>query len=248
VQRVARRARWPRRLAQPGEQDDGAARQRRRAGEGGRGADPADQHSGERRAGSEGDGAGKLDAPIGRGQRRRRHQGRDQRWRCDVVGNRAAGADEAEQRQQLERQEAGRGERQHRDERQRAQQLGRRHEAAPRHAVGQHAGRDREQQEGQRLRGLQQPGLAGSGAEREHGDDRRRGEADLLGRLRGEVGPGEAIEARRQDCCGGGAHGWTSFGWTLWPSLGARAASYAPIVAAEFVVDGRRSLNGVTMS
>ena len=57
---------------------------------------------------------------------------------------------------------------------------------------------NREQDEGQRQRGLQQAGLAFADAEQQHRDDGRGGQRDLLGRLRGEVGPGEAVEGRGQ--------------------------------------------------
>ena len=75
-----------------------------------------------------------------------------------------------------------------------AQRFGARHQPAPRDAVGEQAGGDREQDERQRQRGLQQAGLAFADAEQQHRDDRGRGQRDLLGRLGGEVGPGQAVE------------------------------------------------------
>ena len=67
------------------------------------------------------------------------------------------------------------------------QRLGARHHPAPRDAVGEQTGGDREQDEGQRQRGLQQAGLAFADAEQQHRDDGRCGQRDLLSRLGGEV-------------------------------------------------------------
>jgi hypothetical protein len=55
--------------------------------------------------------------------------------------------------------------------------------------------RNGEQHEGRGQRHLQQACLALTNAERKHRNDRRGGERDLLGRLRDEVGPGEAMKA-----------------------------------------------------
>ncbi len=194
VQRVARRQLRPGRLAQAGEQQHGERGQRRGNSEGGRRAGPADQRAGERRPGGEGDCARQLDPRIGSRQRRARHQRRHQRRRGDAVSDRAGRADEAEERQQRQVQQAKRGEHEDGRERRRAQRLRGDHEPAARQAVGEQAGGDREQQERQRLRRLQQAGRAGAGAQRQHGDERRRGQGDLLGRLRRQVGPGQALE------------------------------------------------------
>ncbi|MGY2936450.1 hypothetical protein ACVWZ6_006052 [Bradyrhizobium sp. GM6.1] len=61
-------------------------------------------------------------------------------------------------------------------------------------AVGQQAGGDGEEDEGQGQRGLEQAGLAFCHAERQHRDDGGRGQRDLFGRLCRQIGPGEAVE------------------------------------------------------
>jgi len=55
---------------------------------------------------------------------------------------------------------------------------------------------------GKRQRSLQQAGLAFTDAKQQHRDDGSCRERDLLGRLGGEIGPGEAglkVEGRRED-------------------------------------------------
>jgi hypothetical protein len=107
--------------------------------------------------------------------------------------------EQAQQRERRHTQQADRlRQRQDTDERHHAQHLGGGHEAPARHAIGEHARRDGQEQERQRLRGLEQPGRAGAGAESEHGDERRRREADLLGRLRRQIGPGQPVEGGRK--------------------------------------------------
>jgi hypothetical protein len=145
-------------------------------------------------AAGEGDGARQLDPRIGCRQCRARHQRRDQRRRGDAIGDRARRAEEAEKRQHRQAEQAEHGQHEHGGERRGAQRLGADHEAATREAVGEQPRRDRQQQERQGLRRLQHAGRAGAGAERENGDERRRGQADLLGRLRRQIGPGEASE------------------------------------------------------
>ena len=87
---------------------------------------------------------------------------------------------------------------QHAQHRDHAHAFGERHQRAARAAVSPYAERNRQQQERQCLRGLQQTGLACAGAEREHGDERRGGEADLLGGLRDQIRPREPLECGRQ--------------------------------------------------
>ena len=165
----------------------------------GRAPHPADQHAAERGAAGKGDGARKLDPRIGRRQQLRASPARAPaparrrcRRRCRTPRrSRAAPAAAASSAPSADQQ-------QDRRQRHRAQRLGARHQRAPRDAVGEQAGRNGEQDEGQRQRGLQQAGLAFGDAEHQHRDDGGRGERDLLGRLRGEVGPGEAVEGRRQ--------------------------------------------------
>ena len=169
-----------------------------RKAEGGRRADPADQHAAERRAAGKGDGARQLDPRIGRRQLLRGHERGHQRRRGDAVDDRAAHRDEAEQREQGQVDGAGPDQQQDRRECGRAQRFGAGHQETPRHPVGEQACGDRKQDEGQRQRGLQRSGLALADAEQQHGDDGRRGKRDLLGRLRGEIGPGEAVEGRGQ--------------------------------------------------
>ena len=176
----------------------GDDRERGRKAEGGRGANPADQHAAERGAARKGDGARKLDPRIGGGQLLRGDERGHQRGRGDAVDDGAAHRGEAEQREQGQVERAEPDQQQDRGERHRAQRFGAGHQEAARHAVGEQARRDREQDEGQRERRLQRAGLAFADAEQQHGDDGRRGQRDLLGRLRGEVGPGEAVEGRGQ--------------------------------------------------
>ena len=89
-------------------------------------------------------------------------------------------------------------EREQPEQRQRAQRFGGDHQQAARTAVGKQPERDRQQQERQRLHGRKRADLAGTGVQREHGDDRRCREAQLFGRLCGEVRPGEGGEGARQ--------------------------------------------------
>ena len=123
------------------------------------------------------------------------------RGRRDAIGDRPAHRDKAEQREQRQRQQAEPDQQQDREQRRRAQRFRARHQPPPRDAVGEQARGDREQDERQRQRGLQQAGLAFADAEQQHRDDGRGGQRDLLGRLRGEVGPGEAVEGRGQVSC-----------------------------------------------
>ena len=122
--------------------------------------DPSDQHAAERGAAGERNGARQFDPRIGRGQLLRGHQRGHQRRRGDAVGHRAAYRDEAEQRQQRQGHPAEPDQQQDSRQRRGAQRFGARHQPAPRDAVGEQAGRDRKQDEGQRQRGLQQAGLA----------------------------------------------------------------------------------------
>ena len=87
------------------------------------------------------------------------------------------------------------------------QRLGARHHPASRDSVSEETGGDREQDKGQRQRGLQQAGLAFADAEQQHRDDGRCGECNLLGRLGGEVRPGQAVERCGQARRVGGGHG-----------------------------------------
>ena len=207
VQKMARRRRRPRRLAETAERHDGPGRQRGRDAERDHGAGPADERAAERRPRREGGAARQLHAPVRRGQRLARDERGHESRRGHAIGDGAGGPDRSQERQQRQRQQVELGEGQDGDERGDPQPFGRRHEAAPRHAIGQDAGGNRQQQERQRLRGLQEPRLAGSRPEREHGDDRRGGEADLLGRLRGQVGPRQAVECGGQSRRGSGGRG-----------------------------------------
>ena len=100
---------------------------------------------------------------------RRRHQRWHQGGRCHAVSNGAADRDEAEQREQRQRHRPARsapgcGQRRG------AQAFRARHQPAPRDAVGEQARGDREQDERQRQRGLQQAGLAFADPEQDHRD------------------------------------------------------------------------------
>ncbi|MGY4419323.1 hypothetical protein ACVWY2_001748 [Bradyrhizobium sp. JR6.1] len=169
------------------------AEQRRGKAECRRSADPADQHAAERGSAGESDGARKFDTGIRGRQLLRGHQRRDERRCCDAVGDRAADCDEAEQSEQRQGHRAEPQQQQDRGKGGGAQRLGARHHPAPRHAVSQQACGNRKQDERQRQRGLQQAGLAFADAEHQHGDDGRGRKRNLLGRLRGEVGPGQAV-------------------------------------------------------
>ncbi len=175
--------------------------------ESGRGANPADQDAAERRAAGKGDGARELNPRIGRRQLLRGHERGHQRRCGDAVDDGAAHRDEAEQREQRKIDGAGPDQQQDRRQCGRAQRFGAGHQEAPGHPVGEQAGRDREQDEGQRQRGLQQAGLAFADAEQQHRDDGGRGQRDLLGRLGRQIRPGEAVEGRGQVNRLGSGHG-----------------------------------------
>ena len=181
-------------LVDAGEQHDGDGRERRGKAEGRARAPPADQRAAERRAAGKGDGACELDAGIGRRQQVRTHQRGHQRRRGHAVDDGAAHGGKAEQRQQRQIERAEREQQHDRCKRHRPQRLGARHQRAAGDAVGKQAGRNGEQDEGQGEGGLEQTGLAFGDAQRQHRDDGGRGQRDLLGRLRRQVGPGEAVE------------------------------------------------------
>lgn len=185
------RTRW---LVDAGEQHDRDGRERRGKAEGRARAPPSHQRAAERGAAGEGDGARELDAGIGRRQEVRTHQRRHQRRGGHAVDDGAAHGGKAEHRQQRQVERADRQQEHDGGERGRAQRLGARHQRAARDAVGEQAGRNREQDEGQGEGSLEQAGLALRDAQRQHRDDGGCGERDLLGRLGREVGPGEAVE------------------------------------------------------
>ena len=199
LQRMAALRRQPRRLVDARQQHDRDHRQRRGKAERRAGADPADQQAAQRRTAGEGDRARELDAahwppaataaapataPAPARRRCRR------RCRTPRRSPGSASSGRVIQPSTISASVASNA--------RRPQRLGARHQPAARQAVGQQAGRNGEQHERQGERGLQQAGLALAGAEQQHGDDRRGGERHLLGRLRGEIGPGETIEGRRQ--------------------------------------------------
>jgi hypothetical protein len=62
---------------------------------------------------------------------------------------------------------------------------------------------------GKGQRGLQQSGLSFADPEQQHRDKGSRRQRDLLGGLRGKVGPGEAVERRWQARGLGSGHGGT---------------------------------------
>ena len=169
-------------------------RQRGGKAERGRRADPSDQHAAERGAARKRNRARQFDPRIRGRQLLRGDQRRHQRRRGDAVGDGAAHGDEAEQRQQRQRQQPEPDQQQVAASAAARKRFRARHQPAPRDAVGEQAGGDREQDEGQRQRGLQQAGLAFADAEQQHRDDGGRGQRDLLGRLRREVGPGQPVE------------------------------------------------------
>ena len=207
LQRMAARGRGARRFIDARQQHDRDHGQCRGKAEGRRGPDPSDQHAAKCGAAGKRDRARQFDPRIGCRQLLRGHQRRHQSGCGDAVGDRSADRDEAEQRKQRQRDLAEPDQQQNAGQRRGAQRLGARHHPAPRDAVGEQTCGDREQDEGQRQRGLQQAGLAFADAEQQHGDDRRCGQRDLLGRLRGEVGPGQAVERGGQARRVGGGHG-----------------------------------------
>ena len=150
------------------------------------------------------------------GNRARRDQRRNQGRSGDAVGDRAAHRDEAQQREQGQRKAAERDRGEDRKQRRRAQRFRAGHQHAAGDAVGQQPGRNREQDERQRQRGLQQPGLAFADTEQQHGDDGCCGQCNLFGGLRGEVGPGEPVEGCGQAGTVVSGHGET-------PNRGSRA-------------------------
>ena len=190
--------------------------------------DPSHQHAAQRRSAGKGDGARQFDPRIGRGQaiaaipatapmrappRYRRpcripRQSRADASRGSVSRSSPISARIASSAAARKRFRA-------------------RHQPPPRDAVGEQARGDREQDERQRQRGLQQAGLAFADAEQQHRDDRGRGQRDLLGRLRRQIGPGQAVEGRGQ------AEAWLmrGHGWIpcicrsagiVWPSRTAK--------------------------
>jgi hypothetical protein len=172
--------------------------ERRRDAKRRRAADPAGQRPAERRTGGIGGGAGEFDSTIGERQDVALDEGGDERGRGDAIADRAACPDESQDCQQRQAQSAEAQQHQHADERDDTQRLGCRHQPRPRHAIREHAGRNRQQQERQGLRRLQDAGLGLPRSQGKDGDDRRRGQADLLGRLRRKVGPREPLEGGRQ--------------------------------------------------
>ena len=154
----------------------------------------ADEPTAECRSRRVGDRAGELDPRIGLAELRlgdeRGHEG----GRRHAERHRAADRHKAEPSQQRTRERPRQRQAEQRQEGERPDGFRPGHQPAARHPVGQEAGRDREEHEGQRQRHLQQARARDPCPEREHGDDGRRGQRHLLGRLRGEVGGDEAQE------------------------------------------------------
>ena len=162
-----------------------------------------------RRAAGKGDGARQFNPRIGGRQQLRRYQRRHQRRRRDAIDDRAAYRDEARQREQRQCQQIEPDQHEDCEQRRGAQGFRARHQRPPRDAVGEQARGDCEQDERQRQRGLQQPGPAFADPEQEHRDDGGSGERNLLGRLRGQIGPGQPVEGRWQTEAGiGREHRW----------------------------------------
>jgi hypothetical protein len=126
------------------------------------------------------------------------NEGRHDSRGSDRVAHRPTRPDKAEKREERHVQGARRQERHREQERDRPQRLGARHQPRPRDPVRHEPDRDREQDEGQGLRDLKQARAALVRPECQDGDDRGRGERDLLGRLRSEVGPGEPAKVQRK--------------------------------------------------
>jgi hypothetical protein len=195
---MARRQLGPRLLGEAGQQDDGTSREHRGEDEGRCRSGPADERTGECRSCREGETTGQLEPAVRRRERAARHQRGDQSRCRDAEGDGSGRRDEADRGEQRQRQQTKPHQRRQREQGERPHGLGDRHQAAPRHAVGDDAGGEGEQQERQALRRGEHARLADPGAEDQHRDHRGRGEADLLGGLRREIRPGEAVELGRQ--------------------------------------------------
>ncbi|MGY4469303.1 hypothetical protein ACVWWK_005012 [Bradyrhizobium sp. LB9.1b] len=164
-----------------GEQHDGDDRESRGEAEGRTSAPPSHQYATERGAAGEGDGACELDAGIGGRQEVRIHQRGDQCRRGDAVNDGAAHGGKAEQRQQRQIEGAEREQEHDRRKGSSPQRLGPSHQRTAGDAVSEQAGWNGEEDERQGQCSLQQAGLALGHAERQHRDDRSRGQRDLFG-------------------------------------------------------------------
>jgi hypothetical protein len=162
--RVTRRTGQGRRFADAGEENHRTRRQQRGDRERQAAADPADQCAAECWARCERDRARKLDPAIGNWQCIRLDERRHERGRRDAERNGAACTNKAKDRKQEQVQPAQRHQCRYDKQRNDPKQFGTRHQARARHAVRPHTGGDREQQEWQRLRGLQDAGRGFAGA------------------------------------------------------------------------------------
>jgi ribonuclease E len=185
-----------RRLVKARQQHHRDHREGCRASKGGSSPHPSDQETTERGAAGKGNGAGEFDAGVGCRQHVRCDQRGNQCGRGDAVDDRSTDRNEAEQAEQGQREPAEPD--QCEDRKHTAQSFRCRHQLASRDAVGEQTGGNSDKDKGQGESGLQQSGLAFADAEQQHGDDRRGRERDLFGRLRRQVGPGQAVEGGGQ--------------------------------------------------
>lgn len=79
-----------------------------------------------------------------------------------------------------------------------AKRFGGHHQAAFGNAVCEQSHRDRQQEEGQCLRGGQSADLTRPSVQGDHGNQRHSGQADLLGRLGSEISARQAFEYWRK--------------------------------------------------
>ena len=205
--RAAGRARG---LVNARKQHHGDHGQRRGEAEGRCRAYPSHQHAAQCRTAGEGHRARQLDPRVGGGQRLRRHQRRHQRRRRHAVGDGAAYGDEAEQREQGQRQQA-------------EPDQGRiAISAAARNASAPAISRRREMRSASKPAGIanstngnvsavcSRPVWPSPTPSSKHRDDRRRRQRDLFSRLRRQIGPGQPVEGGRA----GGAYwsrSWLGF-------------------------------------
>ena len=194
-------------LVKAGEHEHGASGQDGRQREGNPCPAPSHQRPCQCRPAGVSNRAGKFDSPICRPKCRRRHKSGHKRRRGHAVDNRAASAQKAEYRQGRPRHQIECEQDQDRDKGHHAQRFRPSHQTPARHSVGENAGGNRQKQERQGRRGLQQAGCARTRTESEHGDDGYGGKRDLFGRLGGKVRPGQLVESRRQSVLGLRGHG-----------------------------------------
>jgi hypothetical protein len=192
---------FARRLVNARQQNRGDDRQRRGHAESRRRAGPSDERAAERWSGRKGTRARKFNPGIGDGECLSRDQCGHQRGRRDAEHHRRADSNETKQREQRPGDQIECNQYEKNNQRRGAHCLSGGHQSAPRHAVRHYTCGNCEDEEWQGQRRLQQAGLTRACAERKHRHDRGGSKRDLLSRLGGKIGPGQAIEFPRQPWC-----------------------------------------------